>query len=441
MYKRQRLYGDDGNDTINGGSGRDILRGGAGDDVINGGVENDTIVGDDGNDTLNGDEGDDSIIGLDGNDTLNGGDGNDTLNGGRDDDRLDGGDGDDTLIGSVGDDLLVSSAGTDSYDGGGGTDTLSFIEETRAVGIMVNLAAGNAADIGGGNVESVSGVENVRGTGFADVLDGNGAANTLTGLAGNDELRGFGGNDVLDGGEGNDTLVGGDGDDTLMGGVGTNKLYGEGGADIFETSVGRNFVYDFVAGTDKIKVTSENVLDFDAFKDNAIETPAGNLTFTDPDSGGQMILIGLTKAALSATDFIFEALVEFPEFTAELVSLAVEAIPVVSELDGRMHTAEIADLVGMMDGFKMGDLSTLDLDGFAKPVFETLSEPVDPTQETTEEANQTLDIKGHPVSETIAANDSTLLPDLAINADGLGGWQAPSLNDFGIILSDQVDIW
>lgn len=436
-----RLYGDDGNDTINGGSGRDILRGGAGDDVINGGVENDTIVGDDGNDTLNGDGGDDSIIGLDGNDTLNGGDGNDTLNGGRDDDRLDGGNGDDTLIGSVGDDLLVSSAGTDSYDGGGGTDTLSFIEETRAVGIMVNLAAGNAADIGGGNVESVSGVENVRGTGFADVLDGNGAANTLTGLAGNDELRGFGGNDVLDGGEGNDTLVGGDGDDTLMGGVGTNKLYGEGGADIFETSFGRNFVYDFVAGTDKIKVKSENVLDFDAFKDNAIETPAGNLTFTDPDSGGQMILIGLTKAALSATDFIFEALVELPESTAELVSLTVEAIPVVSELDGRMHTAEIADLVGMMDGFKMGDLSTLDLDGFAKPVLETLSEPVDPTQETTEEANQTLDIKGHPVSETIAANDSTLLPDLAINADGLGGWQAPSLNDFGIILSDQVDIW
>ncbi|MFY0637269.1 MAG: hypothetical protein JXQ94_05040 [Maricaulis maris] len=306
---------------------------------------------------------------------------------------------------------------------------------------MVNLAAGNAADIGGGNVESVSGVENVRGTNFADVLDGNGAANTLSGLGGNDELRGFGGNDVLDGGDGNDTLVGGDGDDTLMGGDGTNKLYGEGGADIFETSDGRNFVYDFVAGTDKIKVKSENVLDFDTFKDNAIETPAGNLTFTDPDSGGQMILVGLTKAALSATDFIFEAIETVTESTAELVSLAVEAIPVVSELDGRMHTAEIADLVGMMDGFKMGDLSTMDLDGFAKPVFETLSDPVDPTQETTEEAARTSDIKDHPVSETIAANDSTVLPDLSINADGLGGWQAPSLNDHGVILSDQVDIW
>ena len=42
-----RLFGDAGNDTLNGGPGNDLLVGGAGADTINGGAGDDTIYGDD----------------------------------------------------------------------------------------------------------------------------------------------------------------------------------------------------------------------------------------------------------------------------------------------------------------------------------------------------------------------------------------------------------
>nr|WP_262466676.1 Ig-like domain-containing protein [Acinetobacter radioresistens] len=48
----QRLYGYDGNDTLNGGSGNDILRGGNGDDTLNAGAGNDYINGGSGADTV-----------------------------------------------------------------------------------------------------------------------------------------------------------------------------------------------------------------------------------------------------------------------------------------------------------------------------------------------------------------------------------------------------
>ncbi|WP_420865319.1 Calx-beta domain-containing protein, partial [Nodularia spumigena] len=51
------LYGEDGNDTINGGGDNDYLYGGSGDDILNGDAGNDTIYGQDGNDTLIGGSG------------------------------------------------------------------------------------------------------------------------------------------------------------------------------------------------------------------------------------------------------------------------------------------------------------------------------------------------------------------------------------------------
>ncbi len=58
----QRLYGYDGNDTINGGSGNDILRGGNGDDTLNAGAGNDYINGGAGNDTITGGSGADTVV-------------------------------------------------------------------------------------------------------------------------------------------------------------------------------------------------------------------------------------------------------------------------------------------------------------------------------------------------------------------------------------------
>ncbi|MEX5424933.1 Ig-like domain-containing protein [Acinetobacter radioresistens] len=58
----QRLYGYDGNDTLNGGSGNDILRGGNGDDTLNAGAGNDYINGGAGNDTITGGPGADTVV-------------------------------------------------------------------------------------------------------------------------------------------------------------------------------------------------------------------------------------------------------------------------------------------------------------------------------------------------------------------------------------------
>ena len=48
------IWGDNGNDTINGGGGNDFIFGGAGDDSVNGDAGRDILIGDDGADKLNG---------------------------------------------------------------------------------------------------------------------------------------------------------------------------------------------------------------------------------------------------------------------------------------------------------------------------------------------------------------------------------------------------
>ncbi|MCJ8162860.1 beta strand repeat-containing protein, partial [Acinetobacter zhairhuonensis] len=104
----ERLYGFDGDDTLNGGNGNDLLRGGAGNDILN---------GEDGNDIL-----------IDGNgaDTLNGGNGNDLI--------------------------LISGTGFAAIDGGAGTDTLTLLG-----GIDLDLSAHN-------NITNIERIDLANGT-------------------------------------------------------------------------------------------------------------------------------------------------------------------------------------------------------------------------------------------------------------------------------------
>ena len=85
-----KVFGEEGNDTISGGAGDDWLAGGEGNDILTGGA---------GRDVLDGGEGDDSITGGNGNDAITGGAGNDTLTGGYGDDTFiyASGDGNDTI--------------------------------------------------------------------------------------------------------------------------------------------------------------------------------------------------------------------------------------------------------------------------------------------------------------------------------------------------------
>jgi Ca2+-binding RTX toxin-like protein len=131
--------------------------------------------------------------------------GNDTIDGihnsiGNDNDIIDGREGTDTLNGQAGNDLLSGGAGNDTMDGGDGTDTADY--STAAAGVTVSLAAGTATGEGS---DTLSNIENVTGSGFADTLTGNSSANVLTGGAGNDTLTGGAGGDTLSGGTGTDT--------------------------------------------------------------------------------------------------------------------------------------------------------------------------------------------------------------------------------------------
>lgn len=155
-----------------------------GDIVTSGGI---TLSGDLTNDTLNGTAFVDVLSGGGGNDVINGLGGDDTLNGGLGDDQVFGGDGNDILIGGSGVDLL---------DGGAGTDLANYFG--AAAGVNVNLVAGTAT--GGAGMDTLRGIENVRGTAFADILIGDN---------GNNVLRGSGGADILYGGAGNDSFYSG----------------------------------------------------------------------------------------------------------------------------------------------------------------------------------------------------------------------------------------
>ncbi|MFL6857654.1 MAG: M10 family metallopeptidase C-terminal domain-containing protein, partial [Allosphingosinicella sp.] len=141
------------------------------------GALDETLTGATKADTLSGNDGNDVLIGLAGNDTLNGGNG------------------DDVLLGGTGDDILI---------GGAGTDTASYSD--AAAGVTVNLGLAGAQATGAGS-DTLSGIENLTGSAFNDVLTGDSGANQIAGGAGND---------AIDGGAGADKMLGGTGDDSYV---------------------------------------------------------------------------------------------------------------------------------------------------------------------------------------------------------------------------------
>ncbi|WP_407519013.1 beta strand repeat-containing protein [Methylobacterium oryzisoli] len=160
-------------------------------------------TGTDAAETLSGTANDDVLKGAGGNDFLFGNAGNDTLNGG------------------TGDDTLQGGAGADALEGGAGIDTASY--SGAFSGVTVNLETGKGTN-GDAQGDTLSGIENLRGSGYSDILTGDAGANRIEGLTGNDVLKGGGGADTLDGGSGTDTV----GYSTSATGVTVNLYTGQG---------------------------------------------------------------------------------------------------------------------------------------------------------------------------------------------------------------------
>jgi Ca2+-binding RTX toxin-like protein len=243
------INGLGGNDTLIGLAGNDILDGGTGKDTMLGGTGNDTYVVDntgdvvtensgEGIDTvqssvthalgpnvenltltgasnidgtgnaadnvITGNAGNNVLAGLGGADTLDGGAGTDTatyaaspagVNVSLATELASGGDAaGDTLInfenltGSAFNDTLEGDDGNNVLVGGAGIDTLSYGH--AASGVAVSLAITAAQNTGGAGTDTVSGFENLTGSGFGDVLTGSSGINVLSGLDGNDTLKG-----------------------------------------------------------------------------------------------------------------------------------------------------------------------------------------------------------------------------------------------------------
>lgn len=252
--------------TVGGGTGVDVDLGpaeapGDGQDVTLKGADwaagqTTTLVGGPGPDVFYGGFGEDSMNGREGADAFHGGSGRDTVSyagyagSGQpvtasidnqphsgigcparcegdlidaDVENLVGGGGDDTLVGTpgvnalggaAGNDTLRGGLGSDSLDGGAGSDTADYSQDDRATGVTVDLGAGSQSAPDRGREDTLSAIENVVATEFADGITGAAGRNLIAAGAGDDRLELVDGTaDAAACGAGNDTVHADQGDE------------------------------------------------------------------------------------------------------------------------------------------------------------------------------------------------------------------------------------
>ncbi|PZU08497.1 S-layer family protein [Sphingomonas sp.] len=235
-----------GDDTIEGGGGHDTIYAGAGSDIVYGDADGDVIDGNGSADTINNPSalftpgrdllsyalvsgrgvsinlhdgnGDDNTVRYvlpDGSvfnsfEDLDGSNQNDSLTGDDQYNVIRGLDGDDSISALGGDDDIVGGRGADAINGGSGRDRADY--RSSALGVIVDLTAGTGS-AGDALGDTLTGIENLRGSDKADTLIGN-ANIPIFGIDGNNEIDpglSRGGTDYVDGrgdpGNDVDTLV------------------------------------------------------------------------------------------------------------------------------------------------------------------------------------------------------------------------------------------
>lgn len=299
-----RIAGTANNDTLNLSNayvyGIELIDAGAGDDVVLGSFEADIIAGSAGNDTLVGGAGIDTLTyaaagsgvvvsltsipaqatGGGGIDTISefenlvGSAFSDILAGSENNNQLTGGGGDDLIVAGAGNDTLDGGSGDDMLDGGDGVDTVSYA--SSSAGITLDLSHVVATDTVGAGIDTLTGIENIEGSAFADTLSGDSGNNWLEGGSGNDTIQGSAGDDYLVGGEGADTVsyesasggvsvrLDGRTQDTVGAGIDTirefENLIGSAFADTLAGDWNTGNTVDGGDGDDLIKGTGDDIL-------------------------------------------------------------------------------------------------------------------------------------------------------------------------------------
>ncbi|GAB5377516.1 MAG: hypothetical protein AcusKO_39780 [Acuticoccus sp.] len=139
------IYGESGDDTIEGGGNKDTIYGGVDNDFIKGGKDKDSLFGEEGSDLIHGGRGADIIYGGTGNDLIFAEDGSDTIYGGDGDDTIDVGQratGDvDVVYLGQGSDILYTGSLVPTTTVEGGFDWGSFSAEAASKAVIFAAVA------------------------------------------------------------------------------------------------------------------------------------------------------------------------------------------------------------------------------------------------------------------------------------------------------------
>ena len=265
----------DGNDVFFGWEGWNVVLGGNGDDIIYGGNGTYNTKGSWLRiDELYGEAGDDYINGVGADDDILGGAGNDHLIGGAGDDYLVGGDYNSSYAflgqndkgtytsntGVDGDDILEGGEGADVIIGGDGLDIASYKNSGSAVSINLNDKDANQVVLGSGGDatgDKLYEIEGVIGSAFNDNIVGDNINNHIEGGAGADQLEGLLGDDFIHGNQGEDFIEGGAGNDIIRGGKDNDVIYGNNLANLSADLDGDDTIYgDF--GDDNLQGNKGN---------------------------------------------------------------------------------------------------------------------------------------------------------------------------------------